>query len=133
MRKEPQGIDGWLGVLWIGLVLITPAALIESGRVVAHTQGLKAIVIALVLAGYSVFAGIRLRRTVKPARTFLKVMIGLSCVGMLPDIASRNVRGLLEASWGFMLQILWLVYLYRSVRVRNTYPLDFGIAPQANK
>jgi hypothetical protein len=122
--KEPYGIDGWLRFLWFCLVFFGPAALVAS---VVQTQGLEAIAIAVALAGYSVFAGIRLKRTVKTARTFLVVMIVLSCVGMWPDVVSKNLIGLLEATCGLLVQVLWLAYLYRSVRVRNTYPSDFGI------
>jgi hypothetical protein len=128
--KEPRGTDGWLGFFWFGLVFFTPVALIASVRMAAETEGPKAmtIAIAVALAGYSVLTGIRLKRTVKPARTFLKVMMALSCVAMLTDLTSRKVGGLFEAAWGLTFQVIWLVYLYRSVRVRNTYPSDFGIA-----
>jgi hypothetical protein len=62
--KKPQGVDGWLRFFWFCLVFFGPLALIAS---VIQTQGLEAITIALALAGCSVFVGIRLKRTVKPA------------------------------------------------------------------
>lgn len=148
---EPKGIGGWLFFLCLILTILAPAVTLIS-MVVGLSDGLRFMgvvpgwtgflvtdtVLSLAVVAFSMTAGIALWRTrpngARLATAALGVIIlyNLAALVMtklfpLPnEVESEMLKELTPSSLrGVVVSLIWLVYLKKSRRVRNT----FQVAP----
>ncbi len=127
---SPRGIGGWLALLWFSLTIGGPIALIVGARraMAANGSTLSAGVgTALALmAVFSFMAGLKLGRTTKLDRIYLIVQIVVGLFIVAAFAVSRNFGEIGRMVPSILVSAIWVAYLDQSVRVRNTYPADFG-------
>ena len=133
-RPELYGIGGWLAFLCVSLLVLTPLALAAElfVTVMAPTLGFAEksfiVLVDLAVGTFTVFTGLglvrRWRNAVRTATWYFVISIGVSLPGTIAFLLTSE-----EASTPEVISIIrwlfgstvWLVYLYRSERVRNTY------------
>jgi hypothetical protein len=144
--EKPSGIGGWLFLLCFSLAVGGPlsliyqtVALLERGFTIASivTCG-----IMLSIGTFSFVTGVKLwkkdRRAVRLATTFFYVMMVISSVVAIAGFASAMATSESTAAQQgsslvgsgieiFMIQLVWLLYLRKSARVKNTYQLAGGM------
>ncbi len=156
-----KGVGGWLLLLCISLTILSPAlttynlvtgwdALTAAADTVAGAQTMAVIdvVLSVPLVVFMVLAGVALwlrrPRAVRIARAFLVTMVvynvvlifmpylaGMSSAAidaMMPDVVVTAIRG-------FVFSAIWLAYLARSERVKDTYapPVEAAMAEHARQ
>jgi hypothetical protein len=138
-KRPLTGIHGWLALLWFGLVIGGPISILAAvGNMPRSSSSAFIDVFSLAYLAFSIFSGVKLRSTVKPARIFLRVMGGIGIlivlIGVLLEASGDSKSAVEELASGFKVLLpsfIWLAYLHYSVRVKNTYPADFGRKPLA--
>lgn len=125
------GIHGWLALLWFGLVIGGPISILAA--IGNNSSSAFIDVLLLVYLAFSIFSGIKLRSTMKPAKIVLIVTASLGVlivlIGILLGATGDSKSAGEEIASGFKVllpPLIWLAYLHSSVRVKNTYPADFG-------
>ena len=134
--KQPElyGIGGWLAFLCVSLLILTPLALAAElfVTVMAPNFGMaeKSFIVAVDLAvgTFTVFTGLGLVRrwqnAVRTAKWYFGISIALSLPGtamfLLTSEAAATSEAISIMRW-LIGSTAWLLYLYRSERVRNTY------------
>jgi hypothetical protein len=131
-RPALYGIGGWLAFLCVTLLFLTPAAvLIQLTRTVLVSDldpmelGFE-IGLDVAFAAFAVFAGIGLVRmwpkALRNARLYYSVNLALGL--LLPVFGFVPPSGAAEVMLGLRVagvSTAWLLYLYLSERVQNTY------------
>lgn len=134
------GISGWLALLVFYLLLLQPTGTIiaviagyrfqlaaESAREGTLLSNIVSWLVALLLAGMGIYAGVALLKkspgaVVLTKRFFIACFVGgvvISAIryGSSGDLAALNVP---------ILPVIWYVYLVLSRRVANTFPRSAG-------
>lgn len=130
----PGIIDGWLALLWFGLVIGGPLTMLVSLSKSNLPVWLNVLFGVLLI--FSVFAGVSLHSTMKPAKIFLIVVCAIGALEVslgiflasfsgADAVDSRVFGGGFRA---FLYGLVWLLYLHKSVRVKQTYPHEFAPA-----
>ena len=131
-KSELSGVGGWLAFLCVSLLVFTPlSAAREIGGVLMDrsmepVEKAFAIGFVVVLLGFAVLTGIGLVRlwsravVIAKGYYFFSMALGLLILlsAMLEDSSPADVLIGVQAIVG---SAVWLGYLYRSERVRNTY------------
>ena len=133
-RPELYGIGGWLAFLCVSLLILTPLALGAEVFVTLMARAMpimqKSFIVAVDLAvgAFTVLTGLglvrRWRNAVRTATWYFVISIGVSLPGTIAFLLTSE-----EASAPEVISIVrwligstvWLIYLHRSERVRNTY------------
>jgi hypothetical protein len=127
MEKRLCGIHGWLA--WFVVAMFVNGVIIigESLNVPAGTS----IIFCALVAGLglvAVAAGVQLLRKKKPGLLLAKVFLvgnivlnGLAVVGSLGDDVTTRVTSVVSFGRVLLFSALWLLYLKKSVRVKNTF------------
>jgi uncharacterized protein DUF2569 len=134
-RDTPKGVGGWLAVLCLLLLVWQPLTLaLETARSLSSfaVRGLPMALVVLaqlMVAGVGVAAGLALMGTHRGAATFAKWALVLAAamdlfVYMTPFLPNRRMPGTtpLFAGASLAYYAIWIAYLSRSTRVRNTFP-----------
>jgi len=117
MQKRKEGIGGWLLCFLITTCVFAPARFVYqacTAKDAAYFIGRNSLLI-VILMGF-IYAGVKMARKEAKGLYFMK-----SCLWTL------LILNILEAGNGhgtpnaIVPAILWLGYLYRSERVKNTY------------
>ena len=133
-QRRPRGVGGWLVVLCSLLLVWGPISfgLVASNALPAlSVRGLPlAFILAarVIVTAFGIAAGIALATRRGPAVTMAKVALVLSgatdiVVYGTPYFPSNRVPGdtPLYVAASLAYHGLWLAYLFRSTRVKNTY------------
>lgn len=132
-----SGIGGWLLLLCLLLLVWQPASLALSGAGALDALPVRGLPLALVLVGQllvasvGVGAGLALAGRRPGAVTLAKWSLGLSAamdlfVYTTPFVPSNRMPGEtpLVVTASLLYYAIWLAYLFRSKRVRNTFQAD---------
>ena len=134
MPADPVRVSGWLGLLCRVLMLWHPLA---QGVVAAnafHALSMRGLPLALVLLGrlavaaFGVAAGLALRRRLAAGVRMAQIALVLAAAADIfvyatPYVPNNRPPGdaeLILAGW-LAWYAAWLIYLWRSKRVRETY------------
>ena len=135
--QSPPAVGGWLGLLCRILVLWQPFSLALIGSSALSSLSVRGVPLALVLVGrlvvaaLGVGAGLALLQARPGAVTLAKASLVLSAasdvfVYTTPYFPNNRPPGdttvILAASLAWY--AVWLVYLFRSKRVRQLFPSD---------
>ena len=136
MRTVKSGIAGWLLVLCLLLLIWQPISLglVASGMLNALASGgLPAVLILLtrlIVTGFGIAAGLALLGRRPGAVTLAKVSLALSAatdvfVYTTPFFPSNRAPGETPVyiAVSVTYSIVWIVYLFRSKRVRETFSI----------
>jgi hypothetical protein len=131
----PSGVGGWLALLCLLLLVWQPLTLALStarslGSLTFRGMPMALVVLAqLIVAGIGVAAGLALMGTHRGAATFATWSLALSAamdlfVYATPFLPNRRMPGTtpLFVFSSMAYYAIWIVYLLRSKRVRNTFP-----------
>jgi hypothetical protein len=134
MKAVKSGIGGWLLVLCLLLLIWQPISLglVASSMLDALASGgLPAVLILLtrlIVTGFGIAAGLALLGRRPGAVTLAKVSLALSAatdvfVYTTPFFPSNRAPGEtpMYIAVALTYSIVWIVYLFRSKRVRETY------------
>jgi hypothetical protein len=137
MQEEPLrdarliGIGGWLLLLVIKLSIGTVVRLLAGIAESNHLVGLLNLAFALV-GGVSAYLLV-----IKSPKGVLlaKIVLGGEAVYYLLEVVPPiSVANPFKTAGFFCVSVLYLAYLFRSKRVKNTYfPMPPSLAAQANK
>jgi hypothetical protein len=129
-HPELYGVRGWLGFLCLKFMFLSPAVILIQlamnwRAITAGAEPAIAETIVLAAIGWGVFIGIRLNqihpRAIRLAKIYFAIFLALDGLGSISLVFnSQGIRGLSTVS-GAVTSALWLAYLYRSERVRNTF------------
>jgi uncharacterized protein DUF2569 len=135
-RAELYGIGGWLAFLCVTLLIFTPLGLvfeiaqmvIVSGRAALTPEVIFGMVFGVVITAFAVYTGLGLvqmwRNALRTAKWFFFINVGfgaLAFAGFMLEAEGTGPSEFIAVVRWFFGSIAWLVYLYRSERVRNTY------------
>ena len=131
-RPELSGVGGWLAFLCVSLLLFTPLSAIREIAGVLMDQSMEPVEKTFVIGfvgvalGFAVLSGIGLVRLWPQAVVVAKGYFFFSLATGLLILLSAVLGGVSPADFVIGLQTIavsavWLGYLYRSERVRNTY------------
>ena len=130
----PAGVRGWLLVLCVLLLIWQPLSLGLAASSVLEALPIRGLSLALVLtlrllvAAMGIAAGLALIAQRGAAVTLAKAALGASAaadvfVYSTPYYPSNRLPG--DTVWFIAVSLayhgIWLAYLFRSTRVRNTY------------
>ncbi len=141
--KQLSGIGGWLLLLCFSLAVGGPLGFLYQ-TVVLLERGVTplSVFISAIMLSIGIFSfvcGLKLwkedRRAVKLTKTFFYVMMtfsllialaGFALLMTMPTSTAKNEGDPLFVAGvqAFLIQIAWLLYLHKSVRVKNTYQLS---------
>jgi len=134
----PQGVGGWLGFLCLSLVVFAPLGVVRdvAGLLNRHDFAIEDIFGAaaeVAMAGFAIFVGVSLIKirhyAVRLAKIFYFISLAFGFMAMLAVFApDATPTDLAIGVWTIIVSTAWLLYLYRSERVRVTY----GRAAAAN-
>lgn len=146
-RDECRGVKGWLAFLVFYLLFLLPLvtgirlflglrSLPGEGLLEGHSSllNLVYVVVALIVAGMGIYAGIALWKAYPNAVAATKrFLIAFLMGGLLISIVRYHT--LADRVWGvagaFAFFLIWYAYLKQSRRVANTYPRQSGPATLA--
>jgi hypothetical protein len=118
----PKKIGGWLLTLCVWMTVISP---LFSFAGISDLQSDSAIYLALGLIVFSLVSGVFLWRGSSVGlvltKTFLFVIIGLVSIGTISAVSNGRPNAVPLAAVQLAVPIAWLVYLFASRRVRDTY------------
>lgn len=134
-HETPSGVGGWLALLCLLLLIWQPLTLALSTARSLGSFSFRGLPMALVVlaqlmvAGIGVAAGLALMGTHRGAATFAKWSLTLSAamdlfVYATPYLPNNRYPGSTPFFVGASLTYygIWIAYLARSKRVRNTFP-----------
>ena len=130
-RPELSGVGGWLAFLCVSLLLFTPLSAIREIAGVLMDQSMEPVEKTFVIGfvgvalGFAVLSGIGLVRLWPRAVGVAKGYFFFSLATGLLILLSAVLGGASPADFALGMQTIavsavWLGYLYRSERVRNT-------------
>lgn len=137
-KPDLYGVRGWLAFLCVTLLIFTPLGLlIEMAQMLIGTSRtamtpdiLIGIAFGVAITAFAVYAGLGLvrmwRNAVRAAKWFFFISAGLGALplaGVMFEVEASPTELMAAVRW-FFGSIAWLLYLYRSERVRNTYGGD---------
>ena len=129
-RSDLEGVHGWLAFLCVSLIFLTPlGALVEIGTLLTSgtsTENLIGVGLDVVSSGFAIFVGVSLVQirsyAVRAAKIFFFITLALDLLAMLsifePDATPQQVFYIVRTTFT---TTAWILYLYRSERVRVTY------------
>lgn len=127
MEKRLCGIHGWLALFVFAMFVNGLVIIGESLNVPAGTS----IIFCALVAGLglvAIAAGVQLVRKKKQGLLLAKVFLvgnivlnGLAVIGSLGDDVTTRVASVVSFGRVLLFSALWLLYLKRSVRIRNTF------------
>jgi hypothetical protein len=135
-NRDPSPVGGWLGLLCRVLVLWQPLSLALIASSALNSLSVRGVSLALVIVGrlfvaaFGVAAGLSLQRRRPAAVTMARASLVLSAVADVfvyttPYFPNNRPPGdtTLILTGSLLWYAAWLLYLWRSRRVRNTYPI----------
>ncbi len=135
-HRDPSPVGGWLGLLCRVLVLWQPLSLALIASSALNSLSVRGVSLALVIVGrlfvaaFGVAAGLSLQRRRPAAVTMARASLVLSAVADVfvyttPYFPNNRPPGdtTLILTGSLLWYAAWLLYLWRSRRVRNTYPI----------
>jgi hypothetical protein len=135
-NRDPSPVGGWLGLLCRVLVLWQPLSLALIASSALNSLSVRGVPLALVIVGrlfvaaFGVAAGLSLQRRRPAAVTMARASLVLSAVADVfvyttPYFPNNRPPGdtTLILTGSLLWYAAWLLYLWRSRRVRNTYPI----------
>ena len=133
-RKTPSGVGGWLALLcllllvWQPLTLALAIARSLSSLTIRGLPTALVVIAQLMVAGMGIAAGLALMGTHRGADRFAKWALVLSAamdlfVYATPFLPNRRMPGTTPLFVGASITYyaIWIAYLSRSRRVRNTF------------
>jgi hypothetical protein len=133
-EQTPAGVRGWLLVLCVMLLIWQPISLSLAASNALDALALRGLPLALLLlvrllvAALGISAGLALlaRRGAAVAMAKIALLASASTdlfVYTTPYFPSNRLPGdaVWFVAWSMAYHASWLVYLFRSARVRNTY------------
>jgi hypothetical protein len=137
VNDAKTGVGGWLLLLCLLLLVWHPVGLaLTTARSLTSLQmrgaSMALVVLArLMVTGIGVAAGLALLGTRRGATTLARFSLGLSAamdlfVYLTPFLPSNRLPGTtpLFIAGSMTYYAIWIAYLMRSQRVRNTFPVE---------
>jgi hypothetical protein len=131
-KPELSGVGGWLTFLCVSLVAFVPIVALVQIVIVLGTPGGNTVeqtinvVVYAALGAFAVFAGIGLIQiwpnALRLAKAYLFANLVIGLLNVIALIAfGADIVSVTRSGYRLLGVLLWLGYLYRSERVRNTY------------
>jgi len=127
-RSDLEGVRGWLAFLCVSLMFLTPlGVLVEIVNVLTSaTANLIGVGLDIAMAGFAIFAGVSLvqmrRYAVRMAKIYFFITLAFDLMAVLAifvqEVTPPQEFYILRTTFA---TIAWILYLYRSERVRVTY------------